>query len=159
VNRIPPDLLNWTWRMASDIQDLDDIIVVTVKNETCHLKIQRVIDWILRGKEASFFAKDKLEVLRTEENNIKQTLTYDAKIHANDVTWRATYKSHACFAEEVEVYRFSVSANLTELSAVLSRRRICTLNPVFVAELVTLFKTLPLNGDVVGVLDVSSSKF
>jgi hypothetical protein len=157
VNKIPPGLLNWTWSNASDIQDLGDITIVTVKDETSHLRIQRVVEWILRGEEASFFAKGKLEIIRTDEHNNKRSIPYDAKIHANDMTCRATYKSHACFTEELEVYRFSVDAKLAELSAALSRR-LCSQYPVYVAELVTLFKTLPFNGGFVSVICVSSSE-
>jgi hypothetical protein len=150
VKKIPPDLLSWTWSIASDVQDLDDITVVTVKGATYHLRIQRVVDWFLKREDAFFFSKAKLDIVRPDENNKRCTIPYDPKTHANDPTCHATVKSHTYFTEEVEVYKFSLDTNLTELQAVLSKR-LCSQFPVYVAELITLFKTLRVNDVTVSV--------
>jgi hypothetical protein len=150
VKKIPPDPLSWTWSIASDVQDLDDITVVTVKDATYHLRIQRVVDWFLKREDAFFFSKAKLDIVRVDENNKRCTIPYDPKTHANDSTCHATVKSHTYFMEEVEVYKFSVNAELSELQAVLSKR-LCSQFPVYVAELITLFKTLRANDVTVSV--------
>jgi hypothetical protein len=158
VKKIPPDLLSWTWSIASDVQDLDDITVVTVKDATFHLRIQRVVDWFLKREDAFFFSKAKLDIVRTNENNKKCTIPYDPKLHANDSTCYATVKSHTYFTEEVEVYKFSVNAELTDLQAVLSKR-LCSQFPVYVAELITLFKTLRANDVTVSVKGARDFEF
>lgn len=141
VNRIPSHLLDWAWSVASEVQDLDEITVVTITNRTCHLDIRRAVDWALQGENGSFFIKCKLEVLRTDESGRKRPVPYDPKVHANDSTLRPTIKTHACFSEEVEMYQFSVRAGLTDLQAALSRR-LCSQYPVYATEVVALLKAL-----------------
>lgn len=149
VNRIPSRLLDWTWSVASGVQGLDDITVVTVTNRHCHPDIQRAADWALHGENASFLIKCQLEVVRKDDVSKRRPVPYEAKIHANDSTWRATVKAHACFTEEVELYQFSVRAGLTDLQATLSRR-LCSQYPVYAAEVVALLKALHTDDEFVG---------
>ena len=141
VNKVPPPLLSWIWSVASQVQDLDEITIVTVADESCHPKIQWVIQWILHGEEASFFARGKSEVVRMDDKNNRRVVSYDSETHARDVGWRATAETHAWFEELAEVYQFSVFAGLTDLRAALSER-LCSRFPVYVPEIITFFKKL-----------------
>ena len=141
VNRIPPPLPNWLWTVASQVQDLDEITVVTVADQSCHQRIQRLVEWNLLGEEASFFVNGKLEVVRRDEQNKRRTALYDANVHAHDLVWRATTETHALFVEEAELYQFSVLAGMTDLRSALSKR-LCSQYPVYMAEMVTFLKTL-----------------
>lgn len=143
VNKIPLHLLGWIWTVASQVQDLDEITIVTVADQSCHPKIRRVVQWILRGEEASFFVKGRSEVVRADDKNSRRVF-YDAGLHAQDLSWRSTVETHARFAEEAEMYQFSAVAGLTELQAALSKR-LCERYPVYVAEIITFFKTLYTN--------------
>jgi hypothetical protein len=144
VNKIPSHLLSWIWSVASQVQDLDEVTIVTVADQSCHPKIRRVVQWILRGEEASFFVKGKSEVVRMDNKNNRRVVPYDAEVHAHDMGWRATSETHAWFAEEAELYQFSALAGFTDLQAALSKR-LCSRYPVYVAEIVTFFKTLYAN--------------
>ena len=114
---------------------------MTVTNQSLHARIQRVVQWFLRGDEASFFVTSKSEVVRRDDNNNRRVVLYDAKVHAHDLGWRATAETYACFVEEAGLYQFSVISNLTDLQTALSKR-LCSRYPVYLAEIVTLFKTL-----------------
>jgi hypothetical protein len=122
------------------VRDLDEITVVTVTDVNRHLDVKRVVDWILKG-EAIFFDAGKLEVVGTDENNNRRIIPYDARIYANDMSCRTTIRTHACFTEEAELYKFSIVALLPDLQAALSRR-FRSQYQVYVAELIHLFKTL-----------------
>lgn len=144
VNKIPSHLLSWIWSVASQVQDLDEITIVTVADQSCHPKIRRVVQWILRGEEATFFVKGRSEVVRMDDKNNRRVVPYDAEAHAQDMGWRATTETHAWFAEEAELYQFSTLAGLTDLQSALSKR-LCSRYPVYVAEIVIFFKTLYTN--------------
>lgn len=141
VNKIPPHVLSWIWSIASQVQDLDEISIVTVTDQSWLQKICCYVDWFLHGEKASFLVKGKSNVVRTDDKKNKRVFSYDAEVHAQDMSWRATAETHAWFAEEAELYQFSAHAALTDLQAVLSKR-LCSRFPIYVAEIVTLFKTL-----------------
>ena len=128
---------------------------MTVANQSLHARIQRVVQWFLRGDEASFFATSKSEVVRRDDNNNRRVVLYDAKVHAHDLGWRATAETYACFVEEAGLYQFSVISNLTDLQTALSKR-LCSRYPVYLAEIVTLFKTLYTDKVFVSVMSGSS---
>lgn len=143
VNRIPVHLLNWLRSEASLVKDLCDITIITVSNEAHHLMIQQVVQWVTKGELAPFFVTDTPKVRNGDSG--KPPVIYDPANHNNDYTLRATAKTHACFVEEADLYKFSVIAGLQDLQATLSKR-LCSRYPVHVAEMTALFSTLYTKG-------------
>jgi hypothetical protein len=106
--------------------------------------------------QLQFFVKGKSEVVRMDDKNNRRVVPYNAKTHAHDTVWRATAETHAWFQEEAELYRFSALAGLTDLQSALSKC-LCPRYPVYVAEIVTFFKTLYTNDVFVSVVRVSEA--
>lgn len=142
VKKIPHHLLTWLRNEASQVQDLGELTVITVSNKSHHLMIRRVVQWITRGEEAPFFSNDKPKVTCDGDS---QAVLYNAKVHDNDTTCRATAETRTSFDREAELYCFSVIAGMTDVRITLSKR-LSSLYPVHVAEIATLFKRVYTNG-------------
>ena len=65
---------------------------------------------------------------------------FEPKAHADNAGYTATNTTRSCFAEEIDVYRFSIEHGLVDLQQHTSRK-ICTY-PVYAPEIVMLINAL-----------------
>lgn len=130
------------WDLISPVsktQCYGDITILTVNTDSHYGDINRTVQWITNGQDATFLQVNGVHTVRQAQGG-RKAVKYDAGVHESDFTYEASTKTMQCFVEDLDRYIYSIRVGLPDLRNFLSAR--LRAYPVYAAEMVKLLTTL-----------------
>lgn len=142
VDLIPSKLLDALYEYGKN-QNLGDFTLVTIDCPPHQVMAQWLVQWLTYGASASFLEHRNIEVVRRAGS--EEPIAYVPDIHAQDLAFTPTPKTHGDFCNRIDQYIFSVQYDLRDLQAHLSEE-LRSRFPVYEAEVMALLTETSSNG-------------
>jgi hypothetical protein len=114
VAQIPAVFLDFLHE-RSRVEDYGDIKIISLEDDAHNFTIMSIAGWVTKGR----LEHGELQVEPLEQGPNHTPVVYDPVVHEQDVTFGSTAETHALFLQRLDLYMFSLSADMKDFQAYL----------------------------------------